>query len=159
MLIVKGRLADPLRVVMATDGSKAAQRTARQLACLTGSGGLVTVVSVICPPRVNTLGLLPDSIAGAIQAELNQTKAEMERRALTEARAVATMFQRAGWKTEMMIRSGDPYREITAVTREIGTPLVAVGPRGVTGLERIVLGSVAEQLLTQRETTSVFIGR
>lgn len=159
VLIVKGRLAAPLRVVMATDGSKAAQRAAKQLASLMGSGGVVTAVSVICPPQVHTLGLLPDSIAGTIQAELNDTKAEMERRALTEARAVAAMFQHAGWQTEVMIRSGDPYREITAAMREKGVSLVAVGPRGITGLERIVLGSVAERLLTLRESTSVFIGR
>jgi nucleotide-binding universal stress UspA family protein len=159
VLVVKGRLAAPLRAVMAIDGSKAAQRAARQLAHLSGPGGVVTLVSVICPPQVRTLGLLPDSIAGTIQAELNHTKAEMARRALTEARKVAGMFQRAGWKTEVMIRSGDPYREIVAATREAGAPLVAAGPRGVTGLERIVLGSVAEQLLLQRGSTSVFIGR
>ena len=159
VLVVKGRLAVPLHAVMAIDGSKTARRAAQPLARLSGPGGVVTLVSVICPPQVRTLGLLPDSIAGAVQAELNQTKAEMERRALKEARAVATVFQHAGWKADVMIRSGDPFREITAAVREVGAPLVAAGPRGVTGLERIVLGSVAEQLLLQRGTTSVFIGR
>jgi len=69
------------------------------------------------------------------------------------------MFHHAGWKAELIIRSGDPYREIVAATREVGVPLVAAGPRGVTGLERILLGSVAEQLLRQRASTSVLIGR
>lgn len=159
VLVVKGRLTAPLRAVMAFDGSKDARRAARQLARLSGAGSTVTLVSVICPPRVHTLGLLPGDIAGTIQAELDQTAAEMEGRAETAAQEVARMFERAGWKAEVMIRSGDPYREIVAATREVGASLVAAGQRGVTGLKRLLLGSVAEQLLTQRAGVSVFIGR
>jgi len=159
VLVVKGRLAAPLHAVMAVDGSKAARRAAQQLARLSGPGAVVTLVAVICPPRVRTLGLLPGSIVGKMEAEVKQAAAELERRALTEVRAVAMMFHHAGWKAELIIRSGDPYREIVAATREVGVPLVAAGPRGVTGLERILLGSVAEQLLRQRASTSVLIGR
>jgi len=159
VLVVKGRLAAPLHAVMAFDGSKDARRAARQLAPLSGLGGVVTLVSVLCPPRVHTLGLLPGSIAGKIQVELKQAAAEMERQAQTDGREVASMLRRAGWKVDLLIRSGDPYREITAAAREVGASLVAAGQRGVTGLKRILLGSVAEQLLLQPASTSVFIGR
>jgi nucleotide-binding universal stress UspA family protein len=159
VLVVKGRLARPLHAIMAFDGSPDARRAAGQLARLSSPGSRVTVVSIITPPRVHTLGLLPGSIAGTIQAELKRTAAEMEGRARTKAGEVARMFERAGWKAEVMIRSGDPYREIVAAAREVKAPLVAAGQRGVTGLKRILLGSVAEQLVTHRGSLSVLIGR
>jgi len=159
VLVVKGRLAQPLHAVMAFDGSTDARRAARQLARLSRPGSTVTVVSVITPPQVHTLGLLPGSIAGTIRAELKRTATEMEGRARAQAAEVARMFQRAGWKVGVMVRSGDPYREIVATAREVKASLVAAGSRGVTGLERILVGSVADQLLTHRANLSVLIGR
>jgi nucleotide-binding universal stress UspA family protein len=46
-------------------------------------------------------------------------------------------------------RFGKPADEILAVARDVGADLVIVGTKGLTGLERMVLGSVAEQVVRE----------
>ena len=52
----------------------------------------------------------------------------------------------AGLETRSALREGVPAREIVAQAREMGADLVVIGTRGREGLERLVLGSVAEKV-------------
>lgn len=158
VLVVRGPLGPPLRAVMAVDGSKHSRLAARRLAALGARGNTVTVVQVITPPRIASLGLLPGKIAGVIRAELKSVTEEMKSDASRTVRAVAKMFREAGWEAESLVRSGDPFAEVTSAAREASITLVGVGPRGVTGIERILLGSVTERLLSA-PGVSLFIGR
>ena len=45
------------------------------------------------------------------------------------------------------VRTGQPYREICDLAREINAGLIVIGTRGHTGLERILLGSTAERVV------------
>ncbi|MEO7731573.1 MAG: universal stress protein [Kofleriaceae bacterium] len=51
------------------------------------------------------------------------------------------------------VRIGDAAEEILALAREIGADLVIVGSKGLTGLERIVLGSVSEHVVREARCT------
>ena len=46
-------------------------------------------------------------------------------------------------------RFGRPADEILAVAREVGADLIIVGTKGLTGVERMVLGSVAETVVRE----------
>lgn len=158
VLVVKGNLGKPLNAVMAVDGSGDARRAAERLASLRAPGNAVTVVRVIEPMRVATLGVLPKGIAGAIRAEVGRATAEMKAGAQRDTRAVAAIFRQAGWKTREAVRAGAPSVEIIALARRSGAQLAGVGPRGVTRIEQILLGSVTDRLLFA-SGISVFIGR
>ncbi len=158
VLVVKGEVRTPIRAVMAVDGSIEARAAARRLAEVRAPRNAVTVVRVIELPRVKTIGLLPRSIAGAIKAEIARASGEIRKEAERDVREVAGMFRDAGWKAEGVVRSGVPSDEVAAAARKASAWLVAVGPRGVTGLERLLLGSVTERLLVA-PGTSLFIGR
>ena len=158
VLVVKTDLRSPLRAVMAVDGSSDARGAARRLAELCAPRNAVTVVRVIEPPQVKTLGLLPRSVAERVRAEISGASAELRKEAEREVREVAGMFRDAGWKAEAVVRSGVPANEVLAAARKANASLVAVGPRGATGLERILLGSVTERLLFS-PGISLFIGR
>ena len=45
------------------------------------------------------------------------------------------------------VRYGHPVRSILAIARDLGAELLVVGSHGHTGLERVLVGSVAERLV------------
>ncbi len=51
------------------------------------------------------------------------------------------------------VRIGKPADEILAVAREVGADLIVVGTKGLTGVERLVLGSVAEKVVREAGCT------
>ena len=53
-------------------------------------------------------------------------------------------------------RTGDPAREILAYTEEKAVDLIVIATHGRTGLDRVLMGSVAERVL-RRAPTPVFI--
>jgi nucleotide-binding universal stress UspA family protein len=50
-------------------------------------------------------------------------------------------------KIEHRLAEGDPAREILRVARETGCDLIVMGTHGWTGLGRLLMGSVAEQVV------------
>jgi nucleotide-binding universal stress UspA family protein len=54
--------------------------------------------------------------------------------------------------------SKHPAKEILEVARGVGADLIVVGSKGLTGLERVVLGSVSEQIVREAKC-SVVIAR
>jgi nucleotide-binding universal stress UspA family protein len=52
---------------------------------------------------------------------------------------------------EFVVRSGSPMHEVLNAAREFGSDLIVIPTHGRTGLGRLVLGSVAEQII--REST------
>lgn len=59
----------------------------------------------------------------------------------------ARLLQEAGHTVSMVVRFGDPVREILGAVEDEGADLVAMATHGRTGLRRLVLGSVAEEVL------------
>jgi nucleotide-binding universal stress UspA family protein len=61
----------------------------------------------------------------------------------------ATRLQQAGYTVSTEILFGDPAQQISEYVRDAKIDLVAMTTHGRTGLERFVLGSVAESVLRQ----------
>ena len=57
------------------------------------------------------------------------------------------------------MRKGDAAAEIITVAQESGADLVVVGSRGQTGLKRIVLGSVARNVVTAAGASVLIVHR
>ncbi|MGQ0608278.1 MAG: universal stress protein, partial [Chloroflexota bacterium] len=60
--------------------------------------------------------------------------------------AMAQRLTAIGIPTTPHLRAGNPAREILAAAGEHGTDLIVTGSRGLSGLERMVLGSVARNV-------------
>ena len=53
----------------------------------------------------------------------------------------------------VQVRIGDAADEILSVARDVGADLIIVGSEGLTGVERLVLGSVSEHVVREARCT------
>ena len=74
------------------------------------------------------------------------------------AREMTAQLQRAGVTAEAERRDGDAATEILAAANASKADLIVMGTHGRTGLKRLVLGSVARNVL-QHATCSVLVVR
>ncbi len=157
VLVVKGRPREMGRLVIGLDGSAHSRHAAEFVAGLeTPAGGRATLVRVAEPVRLPSLGQLPAPIRARLAAE----EATLDRRRLAVARrevdTAAARLERRGWKVERRVPAGVPLPELLRAVAAARANLLVVGARGVGGLERHLLGSVAEGALS-RSPVSVLI--
>src|SRR5262245_4363193 len=147
-LVVKGRARRFKRFVVGVDGSATARRAAAFMARLRcPRGGSVTLVTVVEPVRLGSLGLMPSGVRATLEREARAMSAERVRRAQRELAAAARPIARAGWRTRTSVRLGVPVTELTGAAA--AADVLVVGVRGAGGVERLLLGSVAEGVLTR----------
>lgn len=131
-----------MRILVGTDGSEAAASACRFLRALPlPEGTRIRLVSVIAPPAP-LVGPLADGVVAnwAILYEVEKAEEEAAAKAADDGRA---LLERPGVDVETEVRRGDPARELIAAADAWNADLVVVGSRGLTGLERVLLGSVA----------------
>ncbi|MCL8207456.1 MAG: universal stress protein [Actinomycetia bacterium] len=89
----------------------------------------VTVVTVLVPPPAQW-----EAVAGApLWADVAETDLVPE----TKARLAA-------FTPDVIVRRGDPVREIRAAAESVRPDLIVMGHRGLKGIERWMMGSVAK---------------
>lgn len=135
------------RVVLAFDGSPCAARAA-ELVCrwpiFAGSSvRVVSVADVEVPwwtgfPEPNSPQLIPIYLDAADAARRQHEQL---------AREMTAQLQAAGLRAEADRREGDAATEILAAARESKADLIVLGTHGRTGLARLVLGSVARNVI------------
>jgi len=134
-------------ILFADDGSPSA-RMAEQV--LTGwpmfTGLPVTVLTVAEEGYPYAAALAPGLYAEAVTQQAISTH-ELERIAQEENEAAAARLREAGFVTTGLLREGSAAHEIVAVAREREAGLIVLGSRGQTGLRRLILGSVARNVL------------
>ena len=144
VLVARGR---SLRhVILAADGSDnayAAERVVRDWPIF--AGVRVDVVSV-AQDEHEWHGFLAAEVA--MPASWREpSKHTWQRQHETIADAAARRLAASGHIGETMVPMGDPAHEITQIAAHHGADLIVVGTHGNTGLRRLLLGSVARNVL------------
>jgi nucleotide-binding universal stress UspA family protein len=148
VLVVRRRPRDLRSFVIGLDGSMNAQRAALFCAGLRPPrGARVTLVRVEEPMGVPSAGTLPASVHAMVRRELAALNGERRVRAKRDVARVAASLTRAGWTVRTSIRSGTPLDELLDAVTSTRSGTLVVGARGGGGLERLLLGSVAEGAL------------
>lgn len=127
----------PSKILLATDGSGAAKRAAQTAVELANSTG-----SELHEVFVEELPVMAETYA-APSADRPET--EEARRLLDEQ--VKRIEEAGASVAGAHLRTGRPAREIIELSEEIGADLIVVGNRGLTEMERLVLGSVSEAVV------------
>ena len=149
VLVARRPVREIGRVVIGIDGSRNAHRAVGLVARLVGNGRVVTVVRIVEPITLPTAGLLPASVRATLLHNAAVMNKQVTRRARHDVDAAATRLSRAGWKVRVNVRSGAPAETLLGIVRDTKGELLVVGARGVRGLRRAVLGSVAAGALNR----------
>lgn len=119
------------KLLVATDGSSKA-REALEFALREFEGAETTVIYVVDSGNYSE-GLPIDPMSEAQQTHVSNVLSDAE-----------TFAEEQDIEIETIYRIGEPWREIVAHAEEENFDHIVVGSRGMTGVKRILLGSVAE---------------
>jgi nucleotide-binding universal stress UspA family protein len=116
-------------------------------------GARVTVLHVVVPSPV----VLPAD--PALPLAPLPVQAIDVRSATRSLHAFVRPFRRAGVRIETLAREGDPARDIAVAADALSADLVVMGTHERTGLERLLLGSVAERTLRRLHCPVLTVSR
>jgi nucleotide-binding universal stress UspA family protein len=143
------RWGKPDTIIVATNLIDAPHMTPHAIAQARLSGAKVLFVHVIAPSNLRTnpadgpLFVLPSPTLHSVQSRLNEIVKE---------------FQHQGVLCEPIALKGLPAEQILALVHEREADRVIVETRGAEALDRILLGSVAEDLLHQVDVPVCIVG-
>jgi len=81
---------------------------------------------------------------GRVLSYADQEMQRLEAEGLDYLQAIEMQFENTS--VECVVRFGDPVKEILREAKAFGADLIAVSTAGLSGVGRVVLGSVAEQI-------------
>jgi nucleotide-binding universal stress UspA family protein len=144
------------RIIFATDGSVSSAAAEAVLPTWPIFERLpIHVVSVADVVEPWHTGIAPTMYRQVVEAHA-QDLAEAQAEHTRIAEEATSRLRASERQAEAAMRTGDAAAEIISAIAELGADLVVIGSRGRTGLSRVVLGSVARNVL-QGSTASVLI--
>jgi nucleotide-binding universal stress UspA family protein len=128
------------RILVPLDQSPAAEAIVPLVAAAARGGGATVRLLHVAPVPQSRMG-----DKGRVVAFADQEMARLEAEGLDYLRTVEVQFD--GVDIECVVRFGDPVTEILREAEAFGADLIAVTTQGSSALGRIMLGSVAEQVV------------
>ena len=128
------------RILIPTDGSTGTAHVAIEAFDLADRYGA----------QVHLLHVMDSDIGGVLTSG-NETEAEQREYGRKAIQPLEEMADVHGLETTTELREGDPSQEILACADEIGADVVVMGTHGRSGIERRIIGSVAERIVRHAE--------
>jgi nucleotide-binding universal stress UspA family protein len=145
--VLVARASTMSRLLVATDGSGAMAHLVGHLGRWGFAAGLPADALAVAVPDSPAYELMV-SLYTLGDDRLERQQETLARKAETDAERMAAELGRIGIQAEAITRSGDPAAVIVAEAERRGADLVVVGSRGLTGIDRLLLGSVARNVLS-----------
>jgi len=145
-----------VKILVCTDGSEYSQKALKQ-ASLIAEGCNIDEVAIIHVYE-NKQTESPLFISSDKQAELIRLVAEelqVERKKILED--ALTFFKEKNIKLRTILKEGHPSHTIVSVAAEEGFGMIFIGSRGLSGLEKVFLGSVSNAVAQEAKNCSVVI--
>ena len=146
------------RVLLANDGSKYSDRAAQVLLDIPLPRRSEVIVITALQSHLAAWVKTPTLDFQTNQEILAKLQAAEESEAQRITAKSEKRFQAKGYKTASVVIRGGAAESILAASKEYGTDIIAVGSKGLTGIESLLLGSVAERI-ARHANCSVLIGR
>jgi nucleotide-binding universal stress UspA family protein len=154
--VLVARSARVHRLLVATDGSPS-------VACIPNAlerwgvfrGVPADVVSVSIPDSPTFELIVGLYTLG--NARLAAKRRDLRDQYRSDAETMAARLEAIGVPATAHVRSGDPAHEIVAAAQEASADLVITGHRGLGGIDRLLLGSVARTVLVHAPTSVLVV--
>jgi nucleotide-binding universal stress UspA family protein len=154
VLVVKGTpppASGPMTILLGVDDSACSLEALTFVRGLAWpSGTWLHILSAVPPSRHPFLEAGPVSIRAA------REEARIQRDLVSRYEDVA---HQAGFVTDSSVPDGDPRVELQSAAARIGAHLMVVGSRGRTGLNRLLLGSVASHVVSHAPCSVLVVKR
>lgn len=128
------------RVVIPLDGSPIAESILPFISKIAGPLDMEVILIRVVP-------LAPEQVMGIASTVGIESVEAGEREAQRYLGAQVEELWAKGLRAQAQVVIGDPASEIVACARKVGADLIAMTTHGRSGLSRLVMGSVAEQVL------------
>ncbi|MEP7039956.1 MAG: universal stress protein [Chloroflexota bacterium] len=150
VLVARGEAVT--RILLATDGSRSSEAIP---AVLLGWRIFIdTPIDVLSVGPPTDMGEMPFLVAGLMSGGQPLADARHEvGRYRVMADEMTARLTAGGWHANAIVRAGQPAHEIVSAAAELGTDLIITGSRGLGGLRRLLLGSVAHHVLLHSRTS------
>jgi nucleotide-binding universal stress UspA family protein len=114
--------------------------------------GLAKAIAAWSGASLDLLHVLPDPIlpafyGTAVAAIYDTHRGPLQEEAVRELERLCAAAPGPPVPFRIHVRTGDPSREILEAAHELGSELVPLSSHGLTGIDRLLLGSVAERLV------------
>jgi len=146
VLLIREDIKRIRRVMLATDGSKHSERTARFLLNMPLPQQTKIVVVTSLESHIQALVKMPTldmKTNRQIIASLQETEKEAAEELIARTQE---LFHEKGYITESLLLEGSPAREIIQASRTINPEIIAIGAKGLGAIEDFLMGSVAQRV-------------
>lgn len=144
VLVARGEAVS--RILLATDGSRSSEAIPAVL--LAWGAFNDTPIDVLSVAPLADMGEAPFLLAELTSGGQRPADARHEvDRYRVMADEMTARLTAGGWHANGMVRAGEAAQEIEAAAAELGNDLIITGSRGLSGLRRLLLGSVAHHVL------------
>jgi nucleotide-binding universal stress UspA family protein len=133
-----------MRALLAVDGSKCSEAAARALAAQMRSEGAEILVLEVVEPRI--FSTPPQMLAG-YAPEQDEILKEQFKQAHESVNRTSQVLRSAGFNVDTRVAEGEVRTGILDVAAEWHADLIVLGSHGRQGLERFLLGSVADSIV------------
>ena len=143
LVVPKDAAIDCRNILLATDGSRYSDAAAAKALEIAGRcKARLTVVSVI---PADQAGLEPDT--GYTPQQLELLSRELFGASRRHVDKISEEARRKEISAEGMILGGSPYEVIIETASRRRSDLIIIGSHGRTGIQRLIMGSVAERVV------------
>ncbi len=155
--VLVARSRDLRSVLYADDGSEGAREAGDLLAAWSIFRGLRTTVISVSEVAVPWSAGMAPGLYDQVMESYVESVQEARRECAALVSSTADRLSDAGLVTSVDVRDGDPAPAIVKAAIEHSVDLVVMGTRGLTGLSRILLGSVARNVLVHAQCSVLIV--
>ena len=148
VLVVRDSPRAVRRFLVGYDGSANAKRAIDFLAALEPRRSRVVLVNSVEPLALpGSLSRVPAFVRRPVRQGAATLRDERYRDAIRSLDRAVARLEELGWRAERELRTGEPLDNLLRAVVEHRADVLVVGARGVSGVERALLGSVADRAL------------
>ena len=145
-----------MKILLATDGSKFSEAAAQATAAtIVPKNSEVLILQAVEPLSYST----PPQMAPGYAPELAEKRQEQMNEAKASVAAAAKVLQAAGFAVKTKVVEADPRTAILDISEESRPDLIVLGSHGRRGLQRFLLGSVAESVARHARCSVLIVRR